>query len=139
MKYDIVALLSSILNDIGMSDSMDAELSNHSTLSLHMKDDIPAIHIGNEDEDGEETLWVWSIIMENSPPSLTYCSANLIPMMMTHNEDFFYAGQPCLYSIDGNIELRAQVKEKYLQSPDAFLSLLDNYLVVLQDYRSVVI
>ena len=133
MKYDIVSLLSSILNDAGAGDILDQDLSNHSTISLAMKDDIPAIHIRNEDDE----VWVWAKIAENIPTSLTYCSASLLPLMVTHNEDYFYAGQPCLYPVDGNIELRAQVKEQHLQGPDEFLSLLDNYLRILQDYRSV--
>ncbi|EMY3602386.1 hypothetical protein RFD81_004946 [Klebsiella aerogenes] len=135
MKYDIVALLSSMLNEAGINDIMDSDLSNHSTISLSMKEEIPAIHIRDENNE----VWIWSPVLENAPASLAYCSANLLPLMMTYNEEYFYAGQPCLYPVDGSIELRAQIKEKHLQNSDAFLSLLDHYLTVLQDYRSVLV
>lgn len=130
MKYDVVALLTTLLNRAGMTALLDSELSNHSTISLDMKDNIPTIHISNEDDE----VWVWARIAELVPASLSYCSANLLPLMLDHNEEFFYAGQPCLYPVDGYIELRAQVKEKYLQSPDMFSSILDNYLNILQKY-----
>ncbi len=135
MKYDIVALLSNMLNDAGMADILDGDLSNHSTISLNMKDDIPTINIRNEDDE----VWVWAKIVEQAPASLSYCSASLLPLMLNHNEEYFYTGQPCLYYVDGNIELRAQVKEKYLQAPDDFLSMLDNYLSILQEYRTVLV
>lgn len=135
MKHDVVALLSSILNDAEMADILDRDLNNHSTISLNMKDDIPSIHVRSED--GE--VWVWAKIIEQVPSSLSYCSAGLLPLMLKFNEEYFYTGQPCLYPIDGNIELRAQVKEKYLQSPELFLSMLDNYLSILQEYRAVLI
>lgn len=135
MKYDIVALLSTMLNEAGMGDILDSDLNNHSTISLNMKEDIPTIHIRTEDDE----VWIWAKLVENAPVSLAYCSANLIPLMTTFNEDYFYAGQPCLYPIDGRLELRAQVKEKHLYTAEAFLSMLDNYLTVLQDYRSVLV
>lgn len=133
MKYDIVDLLSTILKDAGVADILDENLSNHSTISLNMKHDIPTIHIRNEDDE----VWLWAKIGEQTPASLAYCSATLIPLMLSHNEDYFYTGQPCLYPIEGNLELRAQIKGKHLESADAFLSLLDHYLTILQDYRSV--
>lgn len=135
MKYDIAELISTMLNDAGFSDVLESELSNHATISLKMKDDIPTIHMRAEDDD----VWVWAKIIEQAPPSLSYCSDNLLPLMMNYNEDYFYTGQPCLYPVDGDIELRAQIKEKHLQSPDDLLSMLDNYLTILQEYRSVLI
>ncbi|WP_393949801.1 InvB/SpaK family type III secretion system chaperone [Kluyvera intermedia] len=135
MKYDIVGLLSTLLNDAGISDVLDTDLNNHSTISLTMKDDIPAIHIR---EDNDE-VWVWAKVMENAPSNLAYCSASLLPLMMSHNEEYFYAGQPCLYESDGQLELRAQVKEKHMSSAEAFLSMLDHYLTTLQNYRSVLV
>lgn len=135
MKYDVVSLLSTMLHDAGMDDVLDKDLSNHSTISLNMRDDIPTIHVRNEDDE----VWVWATIVEHSSASLSYCSASLLPLMLNHNEVYFYTGQPCLYPIDGNIELRAKVKEQYLQAPDAFLSMLDNYLSILLEYRAVLV
>lgn len=135
MKHDIVALLSTILSDAGIADILDSDLSNHSTISLNMKDDIPTIHVRSEDNE----VWVWAKIVEQAPASLSYCSASLLPLMMNYNEEYFYTGQPCLYPIEGNIELRAQVKEKHLNSSVEFLSMLDNYLSILQNYRSVLV
>lgn len=135
MKYDIVELLSRLLNDAGISDILDSDLNNHSTISLTMKDDIPTIHIREENDE----VWVWAKVMENAPTSLAYSSASLLPLMMNHQEDFFHIGQPCLYPVDGHLELRAQVKEKHMSSPDAFLPMLDHFLTILQDYRSVLV
>lgn len=135
MKYDVAALISTMLHDAGIGDILESELSNHATISLKMKDDIPTIHVRAEDDE----VWVWAKIVEQAPASLNYCSDNLLPLMMKYNEEFFYTGQPCLYPVDGDIELRAQVKEKHLYSPDDFLSLLDNYLAILQEYRSVLL
>lgn len=135
MKYDVVELLSATLKDAGIADIMEGDLNNHSTISLTMKEGIPTIHIRSEDDE----VWVWAKVMENAPDSLAYCSASLLPLMMNYDEDFFYTGQPCLYPVDGHLELRAQVQEKHLQHPDAFLSMLDHYLVILQDYRSVLV
>ncbi len=135
MKYDIAALISTMLNDAGMRDILDNDLSNHSTISLKMKDDIPTIHLRSEDDE----VWVWAKIVQQAPESLSYCSANLLPLMMSYNEDVFYTGQPCLYPVDGDIELRAQVKEKHLQSPEDFMLMLDHFLSILQEYRSVLV
>ncbi|WKX25759.1 hypothetical protein [Tatumella ptyseos] len=135
MKYDIVSLITSILDSAGLSTMLDTPLRHHSTISLTMKADIPAIHLTQEN-DG---VWIWATVMESLPHSLHYCSADLLPLMMTYEEEYFIAGQPCLYSVHNRLELRAQVKEQYLHSPDTFLSLLDKYLIVLQDYRAVLI
>jgi hypothetical protein len=51
MKYDIVELLSRLLNDAGISDILDSDLNNHSTISLTMKDGIPAIHLREENDE----------------------------------------------------------------------------------------
>lgn len=135
MKYDVAALISTMLNNAGVGDILESDLSNHSTISLKMKDDIPTINVRAEDDE----VWVWAKVVEEAPASLSYCSDNLLPLMMNYNEEYFYTGQPCLYPVEGDIELRAQVKEKHLQSSDDFLSMLDNYLGILQEYRSVLI
>nr|CBX79633.1 Surface presentation of antigens protein SpaK/InvB [Erwinia amylovora ATCC BAA-2158] len=133
MKYDLVNLLSSILNDAGISEVMEQDLSNHSTITLNMKDEIPPIHIKNENDE----VWVWAKLCDYNLSALSYCSVNLFPVMLNYNEDIFYAGQPCLYPVDGNLELRAQIREKNLESSGAFLTVLDHYLTILQEYRTV--
>ena len=132
MQYDVVALLTEILAEVGMSDVLDKDLNNHSTISLHMKDDIPTIHIKNNDEE----IWVWAQLGEVNLSTLSYCSANLFPLLLAHNEDVFYAGQPCLYQVDNVLDLRAQVKEKHFESASAFMEMLDTFLAVLQQYRT---
>ena len=136
MKYDIVSLLSAMLNNVGLSDVMDQNLSNHATISLNMKGDIPTIHI-KTDESGQ--VWVWSKLCEYNITALSYSSANLFPLMFSYNEEVFYCGQPCLYPVEGNLELRAQIKNEHLESPEAFLVFLDHYLTFLQDYRMVLV
>jgi len=133
MNYDIVVLLSEIFNDAGMNSVIDPGLSNHSTITLNMKDDIPAINIKSEDDE----FWIWAEISEHIPASFSYLSPNLIPVMLNHHESHFHLGQPCLYPINGCLELRAQIKDKHLQSSDEFLSMLDQFLTILQDYRFV--
>lgn len=135
MKYDLVSLLSTILNNVGLSDVIDENLNNHSTISLNMKGDIPTIHIRNEDEQ----IWVWAKLCDYNISTLSYASASLFPIIFNYKEDIFYCGQPCLYPVEGNLELRAQVKEQHLESPDAFLIFLENYLTILQDYRMVLV
>ncbi|SFN66444.1 Invasion protein B family protein [Izhakiella capsodis] len=131
MKYDIVELISESLKKLGMDNIIDEEISNHSTIALNMKNDIPTIYISNTDDE----VWVWAQLMENIPTILSYNSANLIPLIMEHDENYFYVGQPCLYPINGFIELRAQIKDNHLQSADDFLLILDRYLDILQSYR----
>ncbi|WP_261641792.1 hypothetical protein [Erwinia mallotivora] len=133
MKYDVATLISGMLSDAGLSDIVDSDLSNHSTISLNMKDDIPAINIKTDDDE----VWVWTKLGEYSPSSMSYCSENIFTVMFNYNEAFFYAGQPCLYPIDGNLELRALVKDKFLESPSAFMEVLDNFLSIMQEYRAV--
>lgn len=133
MKYDIAALISTMLSDVSLNHVIDNKLSNHSAISIKMKDGIPDIHIKNENDE----IWIWSKISDYVPSALSYFSANLIPVMLNHNEDFFYVGQPSLYPINGDLELRALVKEVHLQSSDTLLLLLDQYLTILQDYRFV--
>ncbi len=137
MKFDIVALLRDVLSNAGMLDFMDDDISNHSTITLSMKDDIPSIHIKNDDD--ENIVWVWAKILDEEPQSYHYCSDNLLLLMLEHNEEFFVTGQPCLYPIDGGIELRAQVKEKYLNSADEFLLFMDEYLTMIEKYRNILI
>lgn len=132
MKYDVVELLKKMLKEAGMADVLDKDLTNHSTISLHMKEDIPTIHIKNKDDE----VWVWAQLGDYNLSTLSYCSTNLFPILLNHNEDIFYAGQPCLYQVDGSLDLRTQVKEKHLESPSAFMEMLDNYLTILQSYRT---
>lgn len=135
MNYNIAALLSEAFRNTGMPDVVDANLDNHSTITINMKDEVPDINIKYEENNDE--FWIWSVISEFVPESLSYLSSNLIPVMLNHHEHFFYAGQPCLYPVDGNLQLRAQIKEKNLNSSDDFLLLLDQFLTILQDYRFV--
>lgn len=135
MRYDLVSLLSSMLNNVGLKNVIDDNLSNHSTISLNMKDDIPTIHIKNDDDQ----VWVWAKLADYNLSTLCYASTNLFPLMFNYNEDVFYCGQPCLYPVEGNLELRAQVKDKHLETPEAFLIFLDHYLTILQDYRMVLV
>lgn len=135
MKYDVVALLSTIFNDVGMTDIMENDLSNHSTISLTMKNDLPTIHLRTEDDE----VWIWSKIVEQAPDSLAYCSTSLLPLMLNHDEDYFHLGQPSLYPVNGDLELRAQIKEKIMQEPDEFLVMLDKFLSLMQEYRAVII
>ncbi|WP_440862863.1 hypothetical protein [Symbiopectobacterium purcellii] len=132
MQYDVVALLTEILAEVGMSEVLDKDLNNHSTISLHMKDGIPTIHIKSNDEE----IWVWAQLGEVNLSTLCYCSANLFPLLLAHNEEAFHAGQPCLYQIDNSLDLRAQVKEKHCESASAFMEMLDTFLTVLQQYRT---
>lgn len=132
MQYDVVALLTEILAKVGMSEVLNKDLNNHSTISLHMKDDIPTIHIKSNDEE----IWVWAQLGEVNLSTLSYCSANLFPLLLAHNEEVFHAGQPCLYQIDNSLDLRAQVKEKHCDSASAFMEMLDTFLTVLQQYRT---
>lgn len=133
MKLDLVTIITNILAEAGIIDIMEDNLCNHSTICLNMKEGIPTIYLK---KDGDE-VWVWAKLMEYNISSLTYFSANLLPLILEHNEAIFYAGQPCLYPIEGNLELRAQVKDAWLESPDDFLSMLDHYLTILQNYRAV--
>lgn len=135
MKYDLVELLSIILTNAGISGVMEQDLSNHSTIALNMKDDIPPIYITSENDE----VWVWAKLCDYNLSALSYCSTNLLPLMLNYNEDIFYAGQPCLYPVDGNLDLRAQVREKNLESSDEFLAVLDNFLSILQEYRSILV
>lgn len=135
MKYDLVSLLTKILKDAGVSDLIDDDLSNHSTISLVMKDDIPAINIVSESDE----VWIYSTICDFNMGNLTYKSGGIFEVLFNYNEDVFYCGQPCLYPIDGDLELRAQVKDKNLESPEAFLKLLEQFLMVLENYRIVMI
>jgi len=135
MKYDLVSLLSAMLTNVGLDNIIDKNLSNHSTISLNMKDDIPTIHIKNDDDQ----VWVWAKLCDYNISTLSYSSANLFPIMFNYNEEVFYCGQPCLYPVEGHLELRAQVKEEYLESPESFLIFLDHYLTILQDYRMVLV
>ncbi|WP_048696907.1 surface presentation of antigens, secretory protein invB [Erwinia piriflorinigrans] len=133
MKYDLVELVSNMLEDAGISGVMEQGLSNHSTITLNMKDEIPSIYIKNENDE----VWVWAKICEYNLSALSYCSINLFPVMLNYNEDVFYTGQPCLYPVDGDLELRAQIREKHLESADTFLMVLDHFLTLLQEYRAV--
>ncbi|MCX8958716.1 InvB/SpaK family type III secretion system chaperone [Erwinia psidii] len=135
MKLDVVTLLSDMLNEAGLGDIIDNDLSNHSTISLKMKDDIPTINIRTEDDH----VWVWATICDYNQSALSYCSDNIFTLMFNFNEDFFYTGQPCLYPIDGNLELRAVIKDKFLFSPSEFVEVLDQYLNILQEYRQVLL
>lgn len=135
MKYDLVSLLSKMLGNVGMDNIIDKDLSNHSTISLNMKDDIPTIHIKNDDDQ----VWVWARLCDYNISNLCYASSNIFSVMFNYNEEVFYCGQPCLYPIEGNLELRTQVKEEYLASPESFLIFLDHYLTILQDYRMALV
>ncbi|WP_224653927.1 hypothetical protein [Pectobacterium versatile] len=132
MKHDVVALITDMLNESGVTDVLNEDLSNHSTISLNMRNDIPTIHIKSE----EDSVWIWAKLCDYNISSLSYCSANIFPVMFNYHEEIFYTGQPCLYPIDGNLELRAQVKEQSLTDSYSFMKMLDHYLTIMQDYRA---
>lgn len=131
MKYDIAMLLSEMLKEAGASELIEGDLSNHSTIELNMKNDMSSILIKEED-DG---VWVWSNICDYNESALLQCSANILPLLINHNEEFFYVGQPCLYVIDGNLELRTKVKNEYLESTEAFSTMLNEYFILLEKYH----
>ncbi len=135
MKYDLVSLLSTMLKNVGLNNIIDENLSNHSTISLNMKEDIPTINIRNDDDQ----VWIWAKLCDYNISSLSYASDSIFSIMFNYNEDVFYCGQPCLYPVEGNLELRAQVKAEYLESPEDFLIFLEHYLTILQDYRMALI
>ncbi|QUG74585.1 hypothetical protein GKQ23_05995 [Erwinia sp. E602] len=135
MKYDVVKLVNEILQDAGMAHVIEGDLSNHSTISLNLKDDNPTIYIKNEDDE----VWVWAKLCDYNLAALGYCSTNLFPVMFNYNEEFFYTGQPCLYPVDGDLQLRAKVKDEFLESSSAFMDVLDNYMTIMLEYRSVLL
>lgn len=132
MKYDIAMLLSEMLKEAGASELIEGELSNHSTISLNMKNDMPSIMVKEED-DG---VWIWSRICDYNESALLQCSANILPLLIDHKEEFFYVGQPCLYVIDSNLELRAKVKNEHLESAEAFSTMLNEYFIILEKYHN---
>lgn len=133
MKCDVVTLISGILNELGLSKIMDKDLSNHSTITLTMKDDLPAINIRSENDE----VWIWAVLCDFNFSTLSYYSADLFPLMFNYNEDVFYCGQPCLYPIDGNLDLRAQIRDKHLESSSTFMAVLEEFLNLMQKYRAV--
>ncbi|NEG59858.1 hypothetical protein [Pantoea agglomerans] len=135
MAYDVATLVSEMLREHGMENIIEDDLSNHSTISLSMKEDIPTINIKTEDN----TVWVWAKITDNTPVSFDYCSNNLVPLMLENQEDYFIAGQPCLYITDEGIELRAIIEDKNMQSADVFQDMLGQFLDILQNYRTVLL
>lgn len=130
MKYDIATMLTEMLKDAGASDLIEGDLSNHYTISLNMKNDISPILI-KEESDG---IWVWSKICEYNENALFHNSTSIVSLLMEHNEEFFYVGQPCLYVVDNNLELRAQIKNDKLNSTDDFSSVLNEYFLILEKY-----
>jgi len=130
MKYDIVALITDMLNAEGAGDLLDKDLTNHSTISLNMKGNIPTIFIKEEDD----YVWVWSILGEYHPSTLPHSSAKLFSLMFEFDEEHFYLAQPCLYPVDGNLELRAQIKECHLESKETFSEVLEAFFLKLQSY-----
>lgn len=135
MKYNAALLLKEILNDSGLSHIMCDDVSNHSTITMNMKGDINPIHIRTE---GDE-LWIWTTLCDYNLSSLSYNNANILPLMLEDNGDSFYCGQPCLYSIDGTLDLRAQIKHKHLESSGDFNDFLEHFYEITHKYRAVLI
>ncbi|MCZ4057961.1 hypothetical protein O3W44_01000 [Pantoea sp. LMR881] len=132
MKYNIAEILNEMLKEVGANDLIESDLSNHSTISLNMKDDIPAIHLKCDTDE----VWVWSQLGQYSESALNYCSANLLSLILEHDEEVFYLGQPALYLANGNLEIRAMVKENHLDSASSFMNMLDTFLTILVQYRN---
>lgn len=132
MKYDIAGLLNTALKNEGVEDIIDSDLSNHSTITLDMKEGIPSIKI----QTIEDEVWVWSQLGEMSLNSLTWSATNIFPLLLEHDEDKFYAGQPCLCHIEESVELRAIVKDKHLETSESLLYFLDAYLAVVQKFQA---
>ncbi|EDR9399313.1 hypothetical protein CC435_004993, partial [Salmonella enterica subsp. enterica] len=89
----------------------------------------------NEDDE----VWIWTTLGEFSFNSLNYYSLKLLPLMLTYNEDIFILGQPCLYLDNNVLTLRAMIKECNLLSTEKFIDCLSAFLVVVQEYISVLI
>lgn len=136
MRTNIAELILKIMYDSGLSELVDTELDDHSTITFNMKDKLPPIHLINNEDD---EVWIWTILGEFSVNSLNYYSLKLLPLMLTYNEDMFVLGQPCLYLDNNVLTLRAMIKESNLFSADTFIDCLNVFLVIVQEYISVLI
>ncbi|EBD2439639.1 TPA: hypothetical protein ACOP2N_004579 [Salmonella enterica] len=136
MRINIAELILKIMHDSGLSELVDTELDDHSVITFNMKDKLPPIHIINNEDD---EVWIWTTLGEFSFNSLNYYSLKLLPLMLTYNEDIFILGQPCLYLDNNVLTLRAMIKECNLLSTEKFIDCLSAFLVVVQEYISVLI
>lgn len=136
MRLNIADLIREIMNDAGLSDLVDPELDEHSTVTFNMKDGIPSMHI-LRDENNE--VWVWATLGEFNLNSLIYYSADLLPIMLMNDEQFFVLGQPCLSFQDDALILRAMMKDEHLYSSGAFTNCLNRFLQLVQKYKDVLI
>lgn len=136
MRLNITDLIKEIMTDAGLSDLVDTELDEHSTVTFYMKDGMPSIHMLN-DENNE--VWIWATLGEFNLNSLIYYSADLLPIILTNDEHLFVLGQPCLYLQEDALILRAMVKEEHLYSCNAFINCLNDFFQLVQKYKEVLI
>ncbi|MGN7915546.1 hypothetical protein [Enterobacter sp. 22466] len=135
MQYDLSNLLIQALDQMGISDVVQGGLDNHSTITLTMKEGNPDINLAAIDDE----VWVWAKLTDFNENALAHNSSALLPLLLQHDEDCFHIGQPALYEVEGDLELRAQVKEKSLESVDAFMTMLDSYFNQLLEYKNVLV
>lgn len=130
MNYDIVSLMNSILEDNGLSSLVNSDLDVHSTISLEMKNDMPSIHIRQEDD----KLWIWRVLSECNEGILIQAAHNIIPLILTDCEDYFNPGSPFLRLNGNELDLRAQINMADITSPDNLLERIEVFDEITNNY-----
>ncbi|EKC7685903.1 hypothetical protein OQB17_004424 [Salmonella enterica] len=136
MRTNVADLIMKLMEDSGLSDLVDTDLDDHSTITFYMKDNLPPVNILNDDND---EVWLWVVLGNFKINSLIYYSSEILPVILMRDEEIFILGQPCLYLQDDVLYLRAKIKEENLCSGEKFINCLDAFLMLVQKYIAVLI
>lgn len=129
MFVNLADLISSAIHYIGRGDTLpvNAQLDNHSAITLHLGND-KCIHVIMNDG----VPVIWSVICEYSRINTQSINESLLSVMNNYSP-FFHAGQPALVNVDGNIELRATFSLSALKNGETMAAAINDFALVMEN------
>ncbi|EGY29063.1 InvB [Candidatus Regiella insecticola 5.15] len=132
-NVDIAELVRGALEKQGCDPNLLDNFDGHSTITLDFKDS-PSILV-SRDED--EQIWVWARI-ENVYESAYQQSLEKLSLQQQQGCDFTPSRQVQFYFHDNILEIKAHVREKYLENAEKFAQVLDGFFTILGEFNKVI-
>lgn len=132
-NVNIAELVRGALKQQGCDPSLLDNFDSHSTITLDFKDS-PSILV-SRDED--EQIWVWARI-ENVYESAYQQSLEKLSLQQQQGCDFTPSRQVQFYFHDNILEIKAHIREIYLESAEKFAQVLDGFFHILKEFNEAI-
>jgi len=110
MNFDLAQLVRDALSALGCDPSIGDSIDGHSTITLDF-DDLPSLLISVQDEH----VWLWCRVGPYSEAMLAHQASAVLSVLMLA-DDTILGGHPSLTQVDGELEMRAILTPRCLES-----------------------